>query len=124
MAQNETLIVRGLNEFMVACDNADKQTKKAVRATFRQVGNIVKDDAKDRLSGLSRKSADGYRTYVRRRGVSVEQSLRKTTGTRPDWGAVQMRKALEPALAEQEETVVDAFQEAMGTVVELFGGTT
>jgi hypothetical protein len=76
--------VKGYREFLRACAKAEKDTRKEVRAAFREVGDIVRVDAARRLDGLSPKAAAGLRTRVRQRGVSVEQSLRRTTGKRPN----------------------------------------
>lgn len=118
----ETLIVRGEREFLHACDHGPRDTKKFVRSAFREIGNLVKTDAADRFGPFSARSAAGFRTVVRQRGVSVEQSLRKTTGTRPDWGATQMRKALLPALEAKEQEVEAAFDRAIDKVADHFDG--
>ena len=120
MAQEETLVVTGYRELLRACDRAGRETKKEVRDTFRRVGDIVKRDAAAKFFKYDVHSAAGYRTVVRVRGVSVEQSLPRTTGLRPDFGALQMRKALEPALVEDEGRVEDEFEEAISTVANHF----
>lgn len=74
-----------------------------------------------RFSRYDSGSASGYRTYVRRSGmISVEQSRRKTTGKRPDYGALQMRKALVPALDEHSDDVVRETEAAMDDVADIF----
>lgn len=117
------IIVQGYREFLRACEAAPPLLRREIRGTYREVGDIVKKDAREKLSDLSRKSADGYRTYVRTRGIEVEQSLRKTTGLRPDWGKTQMRKALIPALDEKEPEVVAAFEAATEEIVQEFKRT-
>lgn len=117
------LIVQGFTEFVRACETAPPLLRREIRATYREIGDIVRVDARERISELSRKSSDGYRTYVRARGVEVEQSLRKTTGLRPDWGKTQMRKGLIPALHDKEPEVVAAFAEATENVVAEFNRT-
>lgn len=112
--------VRGYREFVRACDLAGKETKKAVRSTFREVGDIVRLEAADRFGGISPKSAAGFRTVVRTRGVAVEQRLRRTTGLRPDFGVLQMLAALIPAAAAKEDEVVEAFEDALDTVADHF----
>ena len=112
--------VTGYKEFLKACDRADKETKKFVRETFRDVGDIVKDDAQKRLAKIDERSAAGLRTVVRQRGVSVEQSLRKTTGEHPEFGTLQMEEALLPALDEQEPQVGRAFSRAIDKVADNF----
>lgn len=112
--------VKGYREFMRACSKAPKDTRTEVRAAFRVVGDIVRTDAASRLASLSAKSAAGLRTRVRQTGVSVEQSARKTTGKRPDWGATQMKEALLPAVVSKEHEVVDAMEDAIDTVADHF----
>lgn len=115
-----TVRVRGYREFVRACDRAGKESKKEVRDAFRKVGDIVKVDAAARFAHIDQRSAAGYRTVVRQRGVAVEQRLGRTTGTRPDFGALQMRKALDPALAAKEGEIVKAFDDAIDKVADHF----
>lgn len=103
-----------------ACDRAGKETKREVRSTLRKVGDIVKVDAAERFREIDERSAAGFRTVVRQRGVSVEQSLRKTTGDRPSFGALQMRKALLPAVHEKEGEIEDEMEDAIDTVADHF----
>lgn len=117
---NRTVAVTGYREFLRACDHADRDTKKQVRGTFRKVGDIVKVDAAARFESYSPHSAAGYRTRVRQTGVAVEQSLRKTTGLRPDWGATQMRIALLPALEAKATQVEHEFEHAIDVVADHF----
>jgi len=114
------LVVTGYKQFLRACDHAGKDTKREVRGTFRRVGEIVRANAAERFSAISPKSAEGYRVSVRQRGVSVEQGLRRTTGRRPDYGALQMRDALLPALESKEQDVEREFEHAIDTVVDIF----
>jgi hypothetical protein len=118
----DTLVVTGYKEFIRACDHAGKETKKQVRDTFRKVGDIVKVDAAAKFAAYDVRSAAGYRTVVRQRGVSVEQSLRRTTGLHPDYGALQMRKALLPALSEDEPRIEHEFELALDKVADHFDG--
>lgn len=89
---------------------------------MRDVGEKVRADSQqkteDKLS--SPKSARGYRVVVRQRGVAVEQSLRKTTGLRGDWGVQQMRHSLIPALQDNEDDTIERMEKAMQEVVDFF----
>ena len=120
MARAETVRVLGYREFLRACDHAGRDTKREVRKTFREVGEIVRAEAERRMDDISVQSAHGYRVRVRQRGVAVEQSLRKTTGKRPDYGALQMRHALLPALEAKEGETVRAFEHAIDVVADRF----
>jgi hypothetical protein len=95
---DELLRVRGLRELVRATDRAGQESKKAVRGILRAAALHVRVAASELFSRYDTRSAAGYRVVVRQRGVAVQQSLRKTTGLRPDYGDLQMRKALLPAL--------------------------
>ncbi len=120
MARSSTVRVKGYRDFQRAIARADKDTKREVRNAFREVGDIVRVDAENRLDDTSPKSAAGLRTRVRQRGVAVEQSLRRTTGKRPDWGKHQMREALVPALEDNTQQVMREFEEALDRVADRF----
>jgi hypothetical protein len=117
---NATIVVKGYKEFLRASKNAGTATNREVRATFREVGEIVRQDAAQRLTKYSTVSAAGLKVRVRQRGVAVEQSLRKTTGAHPQYGGLQMRKALLPALAKEEPLVEAKFEEALDKVKAIF----
>lgn len=93
-----TVYVQGARELQRAFNRADKQLATDLRKELRAVGDVVAVEARSRFGGLSARTAAGMKTRLRGGTVAVEQTLRKTTGRRPDWGAVQMRRALEPAL--------------------------
>lgn len=105
-AQGETLRVEGYRELIVGLAACDVATKREVRKVLRETGTRVQvDAARDVLREKGTpdaRTAAGYRVAVRQRGVSVEQSLRRTTGLHPEWGAWQMRHALIPALHDNE----------------------
>lgn len=104
MAQ-ETVRVKGLRDLQRAFREYDKEAAQQLRDTLRDAGEAVRGDAASRLGSLSPVSAAGLKVRVRQRGVAVEQSKRKTTGLRPDWGTLQMSVALLPALdANEAET--------------------
>ena len=123
--QGATLQVKGYTEFLAACDNAGKETKKYVRGTFRAVGDIVRVDASRLFATVNARSAVGYRTYVRQRGVEVDQSLRRTPipwRRRPAYSHLQMERAMLPSLQRNEPKVVDKMADAIDTVCDHFEG--
>jgi len=125
-AQGQTLRIEGYQSFLKACDRAGKETKKYVRGTFREVGDIVRRDAVALFLPVNPKSAAAYRTYVRARGVSVETSLRRSPNPerrRPAFAAYQMRRALEPSLTRNEPRVVHEFEQALDRVCDHFEGS-
>lgn len=119
----ETIRVKGFREFLKACQHAPKDTKRFVRDAFRQVGEQVRSDAADRFKTIDSRSAAGYKTRVRQRGVAVEQSIRKTTGLHPEYGSLQMRRALIPALQSNADDTTRAMEDAMEKVADHFERT-
>jgi hypothetical protein len=118
--QRETLRVRGYREFVRACDAAGPETKKWVRATLAESGERVRSDAATRFAPTSIVSAAGFKSKALRRGVFVGQRLRRTTGAHPEYGGLQMRRALLPALAANAGRIEEDFERAMATVCEHF----
>jgi hypothetical protein len=114
------LVIRGYKEFLRACEHADRAAKKEVRTILRDVGDVVRRDATARFMAVSTRSASGYRTVVRARGMAVEQSLRKTTGDRPDYGARQMREALLPALRENTVRFEQEMAKGLDLIADVF----
>jgi hypothetical protein len=120
VAQGATLRVDGYRQLMQALARTDKASRKAVRDELRQAGEHVRVEAGGRFVATDSKSAAGYKTRVRQRGVAVEQSLRKTTGLHPEFGALQMRRALVPALEGNEQRTVREMEAALDRVCDRF----
>jgi hypothetical protein len=116
----DEFVVSGLSELLKASKAMGSATNKEVREAFREAGDIVKVDAVPRLAKYSTKSAAGFKVRVRQRGVAVEQSLLKTTGKRPDWGSLQMRKALLPAVTKTMPELEAEFVKAIDKVATIF----
>lgn len=116
-----TVTTEGLGEFIRACDAAGKESKKLVRDRLREVAKPVLASARGKLLPIDARSASKLGISVRRTGiVSVEQRLKKTTGRHPTFGALQMQKALLPALAENTEQIERGFEKAMDEIVDHF----
>ena len=119
-ARGATLQVAGYEELLRAFTLADTASRKALRDTLRQAGEHVRVDAARRLAPVSQKSAAGYRVAVRQRGLVVRQSLRRTTGLHPEWGGYQMRRALLPAVNENEPATTRAVERALDQIANRF----
>jgi hypothetical protein len=118
--RTETFRVIGYRELMRALKHADTDSRRFARAALRESGETVRRDATERFASVSVRSAAGYKVGVTQKSVRVYQSLRKTTGKRPDYGALQMRRALLPALAANEEETVKAFEDAIDRIADRF----
>jgi hypothetical protein len=101
-----TVRVHGLRELNKAFRNVEKDLRKELREELRGVGRIVANEAAGLFAPIDPGSASGFKVRVRQRGVAVEQSKRRTTGAHPEYGGLQMRKALLPALERKEPEVV------------------
>ena len=112
--------VKGLREFQRALRECDKETRKQVRDRFRKVGESVREGAAARFMHISPRSAATYRVVVRQRGIAVEQSRRRTTGNRPDFGARQMAVALGPSLEAHEDETMRELERALDDVADVF----
>lgn len=126
-AQGETLRVEGFRELVRAFALADVATKRELRETLRETGRAVQRDSArfvvtehKKPERSDAKTAAGYRVYVRQRGVSVEQSLRRTTGLHPEWGGWQMRHALIPALHDNEAETNRRMEHALDVIAARF----
>lgn len=120
MPQAATLRVDGYRQTMQALALADKATRRAWRAELAHAGDKVRTDASSLAARYDQKTAAGYRTRVRQRGIAVEQSLRKTTGRHPEFGTLQMRRVLLPALAANERDTVRAVEDALDRICDRF----
>ena len=120
MPQKETIVISGWRELIRASRQVPANTRRELRRAFREAGELVRSDAVARFTPIDARSAAGYRVRVRQRGVAVEQSLRKTTGRHPTYGALQMRRALLPALLENEAETEQRMEDALDRVVELW----
>lgn len=114
------LIVSGYRQFLRACAKAEPDSRREVRGAFRKVGEHVRVEAVSLFERYSPKSAAGFKVRVRQRGISVEQSLLKTTGRQPKWGALQMRKALIPARTNTRTATEREFEAALDRVADHF----
>jgi len=111
---------KSLQDFLDACERAEGDIGREMRATLREVGEVVRVRGAALAAAKHGKTAAGYRTKVRARGVAVEQTLGKTTGDRPEWGVWQMRHALVPALRASESQIDREFEEAANEVATRF----
>lgn len=118
----ETVRVEGLRELLRATDKASKETKKLVRGELRKAALPVLTDARARLAPIDTRSASKLGISVRKVGtVTVEQRLRRTTGLRPDFGRLQMGRALIPALEDNADRVVEHLGETLDRLTEEWG---
>lgn len=102
-----TVRVHGLREVNAAFRKVDKKLAREFGNDLKKAALPVVEQARQeeqRWQGASISTIRAKRSGPR---VFVEQSARKKTGLRPDFGALQMRDALEPALEQKADVVFD-----------------
>ncbi len=90
---------------------------KEVDKGLREGAKIVSDEARSISSGhgFSSRSVTGIRPRTKGFGRAfVEQSRRKTTGRRGDFGVMQMQRVLLPALGRKQDEVVKQLDKILG----------
>lgn len=100
---------------MKALARIDKDAQGTVRDALREAAWPVAADTKSRLAEYRDVGPVGI--SVRQRGVSVEQRKGKTTGKRPDFGALQMTEAFIPALNDNVEETYRGVEIAFDVLV-------
>ena len=78
-------------------------------------GKVVEVDAGQRLDPINSYSAGGIRSRIRGFGrVTIEQTRKRTTGQRPDWGIKVMQRDLIPAVRENELQIIAILDRMLG----------
>lgn len=105
--------VKGLRELQRDIGRVDKQLRSELGKELKKLAEPVAADASRRVARFGEKTAAGIVAGRRGGGAVVRQRLRKVTGKRGDFGALQMRTALIPALEAHEEEVVHGVEDLL-----------
>lgn len=108
-AVDATIKVHGLRELQRDAKKAGKETDKETREGLKEAGEPVRDEWRRTFSHIHLKSASKLRVRAVTGRVLVDQPLRKTTGDRPDFAALQTahgERALE-AKANEAERILE-----------------
>ena len=109
--------IKGLRQLNSAFKRYDERLQKDLDKTLLAAGELVAASARDRFSAIDTHAAQGFRPRMRGFGrLVVEQRQRRTTGLRPDFGSLQMRRALLPARAENTERIIGAMELMLDTI--------
>lgn len=112
-SSTSTVRIHGLREAQRALQKVNREAAKRVRDTLKQVAEPVAEDARTKLARYPGASVGTIGPRATMRGVFVTQRARKVTGSRPDFGALQMTRVLIPALEENEDMVLDEVEQAL-----------
>jgi hypothetical protein len=100
-----TVRVHGLREVNAAFRKVDTSLARQFGDDLKKAAEPVVREVKQKETRWRGASIGTIRARRSGARVYVEQGARKKTGLRPDYGALQMRSALEPALEEQADEV-------------------
>lgn len=114
MAQPIAVKVKGYRECVRALQRVDKDTKKEMLGALKASAEPVAKDARSLLSRYQGASINTINPRAVTSGVYVTQRARKKTGKRPDFGSLQMRVGLIPALDKHEDDIVESVDHAIG----------
>jgi hypothetical protein len=120
----ETIRVKGYRETARALSRVNKEAKATLYKGLREAASPIAADAAARLSGYAGMSTSTIKPSAQMRGVFVIQRKAKTTGLRPDFGSLQMRKGLLPALAAGQDSIESDVEKAFEALIVFngFGG--
>jgi len=100
-----TVRVTGVREVTAAFRKIDTQLAKQFGDDLKKAAEPVAETSRQKVTRYAGASINTIRARRRGASVFVEQSARKVTGKRGDFGALQMRNVLEPALDENAPQV-------------------
>ena len=100
--------IEGLRECIRAFDEIDRALGREFRRELRRVAEPLREEVRKELDAksASAQTRSGVSIRLRRSSeVQVEQARRKTTGMRPDWGAIQQVRDFDVAGVRMEPQV-------------------
>lgn len=117
----ETIRIEGGNKVIRAFREVDGDLARKFGNDLKKAADPVVEATKQKEGRWRGASIRTIRSRRRGFNIYVEQSARKVTGLRGDFGQLQMRDALVPALEEnttkvarEVESVLDQYAEAAG----------
>lgn len=112
-----TLRVRGYREVTRALNQVDKGARKALLDGLKEAADPTAQDARAKLSGYAGLDTGSIQPRAVAGGVYITQKHGKKTGTRPDFGSLQMRQGLLPAAYENQDMFRDKVDDALGRLI-------
>ena len=108
-----TVRIHGLRELNRALGKVNKDAGRKVRDALKEAAEPVAASARTRLARYPGASTATISPRATTRSVFVTQRKRKVSGLRPDFGTLQMKEVLLPALYDHEDDLVDAVEDAL-----------
>lgn len=108
--------IKGLRELNRALNMINRQAARGFRRELAQAAEPVAATARSKLSVFQGASVGTIGPRAAMAGVFVTQRARRVTGKRGDFGALQMRRVLVPALHEHADDIVDELDRALDRI--------
>ena len=125
MSEGFKVITHGFRELEEALTKVVIEVDPVLSKALRSLAEPVKKEAQQAASGWSAagvgqsKTAGGFRIRRRQLNIRVEQGLSKTTGQHGNYGGVQMRHFLEPALSTHTAEIGAGADRVIGKLVDI-----
>ena len=105
--------VEGLSGLVRDFRKLEKTLAREVQGRLKKVAEPVVQSSRAKVGRWRGSKPSQIRPRVRGSSVYVTQHARKVTGRRGDFGSLQMRKALAPALEENESEVERGLEDVL-----------
>lgn len=106
MADAVAVKVKGLKELRRALKDVSVDASKGLDRELKALAEVVAEEARQRFAAIDPRSAAGFKPRLRGfSSVVVAQTRRRKTGQHPEFGSLQMRRALLPALWSERNNV-------------------
>lgn len=106
-----TVRVEGYREAARALQKVNAGAKREILKGIAEAGRPIADDANRRLGRFT--AVGPVKSVGTTGGVFIRQTKRKVSGLRGDFGALQMRDGLIPAVESNEEKIVEHVENAL-----------
>lgn len=113
--------VEGYRQLQRDFGRMSKDLRKDLRSQLKEIGGIVADDARQRAAAYSDRTARSIRPKVRTADLSVQDTARKVTGKRPDYGKLVMRRVLLPAREAKQRELMDGLETMLDKLGHRYG---
>ena len=120
MPRKEHIVVEGYAQldraFRKVSKEVDPESSARMRGEFKRAAEPVASSAAEKISRFEGASLQTIHPVATARGVFVVQDARKVSGLRGDFGNLQLRTGLEPALEENKELVLRGIEMALDRI--------
>lgn len=112
-----TVRVKGYREVTRALNRVDKGTRKALLDGLKKAAEPTAQDARALLSKYAGLDTGSIQPRAVANGVYITQKRGQKTGTRPDFGSLQMQRGLLPAVYDHQDEFRGKVDDALGTLI-------